>query len=94
MTHLTLREARKRRRMTQDVLALRAGIDQTYISSLETGRRRPSDDAKARLAKALGIAPSRLRFAEPQPHESVKLSRDRVGHSNRSVLAADSKGAA
>lgn len=77
----TLREARRKKRMTQDDLAAKSGVDQTHISSIEIGRRTPSDDVKKRLAKALGIAPSRLRFTEPDlDGESVSPTVDRPGH--------------
>ncbi len=78
---LTLLEARKRRQMTQETLAERSGVDQTYISLLERALRTPSDDVKAKLAKALRIAPSKLRFAEPLPEASVAKSYDREGQS-------------
>ncbi len=88
---LTLREARNRFNaiakkhgrptLRQEDLAKKIGVDQTYISLLEAGKRVPSDDVKRRLAKALGIAPSRLRFSEPQPDsENVAGERDRTGH--------------
>lgn len=79
---MTVREARISRKppMTQDELAAKSGVDQTYISLIERLLRVPSDDIKRRLAKALGVAPSRLRFLEPQPDESVTTSVDRVGH--------------
>ncbi|MEO8681986.1 MAG: helix-turn-helix transcriptional regulator, partial [Vicinamibacterales bacterium] len=59
---MTLRKARLNRRLTQDDLAAKSGVDQTHISSIEIGRRAPSDDVKERLAKALGIAPSKIKF--------------------------------
>jgi transcriptional regulator with XRE-family HTH domain len=80
MTQLTLREARTRRRMTQDDLAAKSGVDQTTISSIEIGRRNPSDDIRTRLAKALGIAPSKLRFTLPEPDDTVAAGSDRAGH--------------
>ena len=81
MTQLTLREARRRRRMTQDTLAAKSGVDQTHISSIEIGRRHPSDEIKARLAKALGIAPSKLRFSDPDAAIGTRDS-DRAGQSH------------
>jgi transcriptional regulator with XRE-family HTH domain len=77
----TLREARLRRKLTQDDLAAKSGVDQTHISSIEIGRRVPSDDVKERLAKALGIAPSRIRFPEPEPDATVEAGSDRAGRS-------------
>lgn len=56
-------DARRRLGLTQDELAARSGIDQTTISSLETGRKRqPRFDTVLRLAKALNVAPEQLRF--------------------------------
>jgi DNA-binding XRE family transcriptional regulator len=40
---------------SQEKLALKAGINRTYIGSLETGMRNPSLDLVARLARALGV---------------------------------------
>lgn len=80
---LTLREARSARRpsLTQVELADRADVDQTYVSLIERGLRTPSNEIKIRLAKALGIAPSRLRFSEPDPdRKSVAAVDDRAGH--------------
>ena len=86
MTHraMTLREARSQRRppLTQEQLADRSEVDQTYISLIESGKRCPSDEIKARLAKALGIAPSRLRFETPTPDGSVRAASDRSGHAD------------
>jgi transcriptional regulator with XRE-family HTH domain len=67
--------------MTQVELANKSGFDQTYISLIERGLRAPRDpDTKKRLAKALGIAPSRLRFSEPQPRKSIQPTSDTFGH--------------
>lgn len=89
---LTVRQARGRRKppVTQEWLADEADVDQTYISLIERGLRIPSDDVRDRLAKALGIAPSRLRFAAPEPAASVKLRGDRSGHSAKSREAVAS----
>lgn len=78
---LTVREAREQHDppMTQEQLAERSGVDQTYISLIERLLRNPSDDIKARLATALGISPSSLRFAEPLPDSTVSGSYDREG---------------
>lgn len=78
---LTLRQARRRRGsvLTQEQLADQSGVDQTYISLIERGLRNPSDDIKARLAKALRIAPSRLRFAAPTPGTSIRRPGDKPG---------------
>lgn len=70
--------------MTQDDLAAKSGVDQTHVSSIEIGRRLPSDDVKKRLAKALGIRPSRLRFSEAVPDaQNVADVDDRPGHTSK-----------
>lgn len=82
MTTLTVREARERCKppMTQEDLESKSKVDQSYISLIERGLRVPSDDIKHRLAKALGVAPSRLRFTDPQPDATVDPARDGEGH--------------
>jgi transcriptional regulator with XRE-family HTH domain len=83
MTQLiAVKEARERHKppLTQEQLATAAAIDQTYVSLIESGKRIPSDEIRKRLAKALGIAPSRLRFSEPEPELSVAAPDDRAGH--------------
>ena len=60
---MTLSQARRKRGLTQDELSARSGIDQTTISSLETGRKgSPRFDTVIRLAKALDVSPEQLRF--------------------------------
>lgn len=50
-----LREARTRKKMTQEQLAKRAGIRQPGIARLESGRVLPHLDQLARIARALGL---------------------------------------
>jgi transcriptional regulator with XRE-family HTH domain len=73
MISLGVREARENHAppLTQEQLADRSGVDQTYISLIERGLRNPSDTIKARLAQALGIAPSMLRFSEALPKQTT-----------------------
>jgi transcriptional regulator with XRE-family HTH domain len=81
---MTLREARRRKGMTQDVLADKSGVDQTHISSIEIGRRVPSKDVRERLAEALGMAPSKLQFPEPEPAAIGTRDSDSLGHKQAS----------
>jgi transcriptional regulator with XRE-family HTH domain len=75
-----LREARERAKLTQEQLAELAEVDQTTISRLETDPDpNPTMRTIKRLAKALKIAPSELRFSEPQPSGSVAEVDDRLG---------------
>jgi len=55
-----LKHARSRRELTQEGLALSAGLDRTAISLLERGRRSPSLETVFALADALDIPASQL----------------------------------
>jgi transcriptional regulator with XRE-family HTH domain len=51
-----VRRLRRRRDLTQEALARRAGITQGHLSRLETGRRpQPTADTIKRLARALDV---------------------------------------
>ena len=51
---LNLQELRRSRSLTQEELADRAEVHQTYLSGVERGRRNPSLLVLERLASALG----------------------------------------
>jgi transcriptional regulator with XRE-family HTH domain len=55
-----VRAHRKARGMSQEQLALDAGMKRAYLSDLERGTRNPSIRALERLAHALGVAPEEL----------------------------------
>ena len=57
---LTLREARLRRRMSQQTLADRAGVARVTVSQIELGKSGPRPHIARRLAEALGIQPSEI----------------------------------
>jgi transcriptional regulator with XRE-family HTH domain len=48
------------RGLVLNALAARAGISASYLSEVERGYKRPGTDVLARLAEALGMAPSEL----------------------------------
>jgi transcriptional regulator with XRE-family HTH domain len=50
-----LRARRQELGWSQEALAFKAGINRTYIASLESGRRNPSLDLIARLAVAMKL---------------------------------------
>ncbi len=58
--HDNLRTLRLARGLTQPALAEKADIEQSYLSKLENGRSRPSDEVLTRLAQALETAPETL----------------------------------
>jgi transcriptional regulator with XRE-family HTH domain len=55
-----VRHHRKLRGMSQEQLALEAGMERSYVSDLERGTRNPTVRALGRLAEALGVEPSAL----------------------------------
>jgi len=55
---LTLREARLRRRMSQQLLADRAGVARVTVSQIELGKSGPRPHIARRIAEALDTAPS------------------------------------
>lgn len=55
-----VRRWRKLRGLTQEELALDAGMKRSYLSDLERGTRNPSVRALGRIADVLGIEPSEL----------------------------------
>ncbi|MGB3432789.1 helix-turn-helix domain-containing protein [Achromobacter sp.] len=57
---LRLRELRTNAGLSQEELAHRSGLDRTYVSSCERGRRNVSLDSIVSLAIGLGIAPAEL----------------------------------
>lgn len=50
-----VRLARLAKRWTQEDLAHEAGLDRSFVGSLERGERNPSLDTLCRIAKALGV---------------------------------------
>jgi transcriptional regulator with XRE-family HTH domain len=50
-----VREHRTLIRLSQEELADRAGLDRTYVSGIERGRRNPSLRILQRIADALGV---------------------------------------
>jgi transcriptional regulator with XRE-family HTH domain len=55
-----LKNFRKECGISQEELALRAGLDRTYISGLECGKRNPTLKILVKLAVSLNMKPSEL----------------------------------
>jgi transcriptional regulator with XRE-family HTH domain len=50
-----LKTLRRRRGLTQEALAERAGLSRTYLARLETARQDPTLSTLVKLAKAFGV---------------------------------------
>jgi transcriptional regulator with XRE-family HTH domain len=50
-----LKQLREQKELTQEALADRANVHQTYISGVESGYRNPSIQVLERLAKGVGV---------------------------------------
>lgn len=55
-----LRAARKERGLTQEALALEAGVERNYVSLIELGRNSPSVRMLFKLCRVLEVQPSDL----------------------------------
>ena len=57
---VNVRRYRKLKGMSQERLALDAGMERSYVSDLERGQRNPTVRALGRLASALDVEPKAL----------------------------------
>ncbi len=55
-----IREIRAKKEITQEQLALDAGLNRAYIGYIERGERNPSTDTLVKIAKALKVSPKDL----------------------------------
>lgn len=55
-----LRDARKQRGLSQEALALEAGVERNYVSLIELGRNSPSMRILFKLCRVLDVQPSVL----------------------------------
>ncbi len=58
-----IKELRKRRNLTQQELAERAGTTHAAISQIEAGNRQPRKDLRQRLARALDVSVDELMWS-------------------------------
>lgn len=73
---MDLRIARKIAGLTQQQLAKRAGVDDSFISLIESGKRdihSAGYQTVVRLARALGVEPEELWPVEPLPVEPLPV---------------------
>ena len=57
---LTLREARQRKNLSQQVLADRAGVARVTVSQIELGKSGPRPHIARRLSQVLEVAPGEI----------------------------------
>lgn len=55
-----LREIRRERRLSQEELAARAGINRNYVGKIERGENSPTVEMLEKLAVVLGVEPELL----------------------------------
>lgn len=55
-----IRSVRKQRNLSQESLALKCGLDRTYISGIERGARNPSLTNIFKIAAALDSSPAEI----------------------------------
>jgi transcriptional regulator with XRE-family HTH domain len=69
MQRLTLKDARRRRRLDQVTLAKRSGVNQSTVSRLEKGRiAKPTEDTVKALERALRLPSGSLVFGSQEAH--------------------------
>ena len=69
-------ELRRKRNLTQTALAQRAGISNSYITTIETGEKRPTLDVLANIAKALDASLPELVGGVPGPPDLTADERE------------------
>src|SRR5437879_2126489 len=79
-----IREARRRRGLTQAALGERVGVGRDTIKMIEIGRREPSPDLVRRLATKLGLSESELVPTEALARIGSRLKRLALELSRRS----------
>lgn len=57
---MRIKYLRKRRNLSQEDLALEAGVNKNYLSDLERGQRNPTLKILEKISNALGISISEL----------------------------------
>jgi len=68
-----IKELRQTRGMTQDELANMAGITRPYLSQIERGDRRITNDLETKIAEALGVEAGALVDISARGREDEEL---------------------
>lgn len=73
------RQLRERAEISQEELAFRAGLDRTYVSGIERGRRNPSVRSMQRIAEQLDVSLDRVFVLARQLAEKGRKKGTREG---------------
>lgn len=82
---LAIKRLRKRSKLTQDDLAVSAGLSKNYICLIERDRRSPSLDAILRISEALSVEVEEIVGENP----TIQRLRSLYGHSIARGLKED-----
>lgn len=72
----TIRELRKEKKLSQEVLSGLAGIARTHLTMIENGTKTPNFETICKIADALGMRPSGLvRLMEESQEQWKKIKK-------------------
>lgn len=87
-----VRKTRKERGMTQEELAEKVGLQNTYIGGIERGERNISLETLEKVANGLEVKPNTLLdFKDLEPEKFRFLSKDNLLEIHRSLLYSRSE---
>jgi transcriptional regulator with XRE-family HTH domain len=81
-----IREWRKHRGLTQDQLSERIGIDKSYLSKIENGKKRYDQPFLEAAAEVLRCEPADLIMRDPTASESIWSIWEQLQPTQRSQL--------
>ena len=76
-----IKRARKRRGLTQEVLAERIDVERNTISMIETGKREPSLDVLVKIMNQLRVEPNEIFCSDP-----YEMGNDRTSSMVRDII--------
>ncbi|MGK5093748.1 helix-turn-helix transcriptional regulator [Deltaproteobacteria bacterium TL4] len=86
-----IKEIRKQKKMSQEELAEKVGINQNHLSRLETGKYKPSIDALKRLADALEVSADYLLSDTDDKPEEIRIEDQILAERIRMLNTLDGK---
>lgn len=81
-----IRIARAARNVSQHELASRVHVNASYVSLLESGRRRPGPDLVRAIARTLGVPPRLFALMAAEDHEVRGIRQREAALLARSLL--------